>query len=292
MSEATTGVAHAKARVMVMPKLSLPSDGATSSFAAASSCGERLVVDEAEHVDPLLRHPQPGEQQPYGEGIGAEHAQADPAAAQARPGPKQHRQPLARVVAAGEDDAVAAVPRVDALRDLDAVRDHLVLARRVGGGGEARLLRDGDAQVDPVEEEAPQRVREQAPGRVAGRVERRDGRPVPEGERRRAEHRGERLVHVEEVEALARERPAQLRQRARAEDEVRERAVARHDHRAAERDHARGGGPGRPWRGWRMRLKEPGGSLPISRRVSIPTASSARACASAWSTTPPPNDQE
>src|SRR5262249_4926790 len=53
-----------------------------------------------------------------------------------------------------------------------------------------------------------------------------------------------------------------------------------------------GGGPGRPWRGWRIRLKEPGGSLPMRRRVSMPIASNARACASAWSTTPPPNDQE
>src|SRR3954452_25056504 len=53
-----------------------------------------------------------------------------------------------------------------------------------------------------------------------------------------------------------------------------------------------GGGPGRPWRGWRMRLKDPGGSLPINSLVSTPTASSARACATAWSTTPPPNDQE
>src|SRR5215470_11488688 len=53
-----------------------------------------------------------------------------------------------------------------------------------------------------------------------------------------------------------------------------------------------GGGPGRPWRGWRIRLNEPGGSFPISSRVSIPTASSARACATAWSTTPPPKDHE
>ena len=37
MSEATTGVAQAKARVIVMPKLSLPRDGATRNFAAASS---------------------------------------------------------------------------------------------------------------------------------------------------------------------------------------------------------------------------------------------------------------
>ena len=36
-SEATTGVLHANARVKIIPKLSLPSDGATSSFAAESS---------------------------------------------------------------------------------------------------------------------------------------------------------------------------------------------------------------------------------------------------------------
>src|SRR5947208_433646 len=53
-----------------------------------------------------------------------------------------------------------------------------------------------------------------------------------------------------------------------------------------------GGGPGLPWRGWRTRLNEPGGSWPISSRVSIPTVSRARACASAWSTTPPPKDHE
>src|SRR6476661_8475534 len=53
-----------------------------------------------------------------------------------------------------------------------------------------------------------------------------------------------------------------------------------------------GGSPCRPVRGWRMRLNEPGGSFPIRRRVSIPSASRERACASAWSTTPPPNDHE
>ena len=91
-------------------------------------------------------------------------------------------------------------------------------------------------------EEAPERLGEPAPGRVSGCVERRDRRPVPEGERGRAEHRRERLVHVDEVEALAGERTAHLRHRVRAQHEVRERAVAGDDHRAAERDHA-----GRRW---------------------------------------------
>jgi hypothetical protein len=37
MSDATTGVAHANARVSTIPKLSPPSDGATSAFAVSSS---------------------------------------------------------------------------------------------------------------------------------------------------------------------------------------------------------------------------------------------------------------
>ena len=37
MSDATTGVAHANARVSTIPKLSPPSDGATSALAASSS---------------------------------------------------------------------------------------------------------------------------------------------------------------------------------------------------------------------------------------------------------------
>src|SRR5262245_31061231 len=79
-------------------------------------------------------------------------------------------------------------------------------------------------------------------------MERRDRRPLPESERGGTEHRGERLVDVDEVEALARERPTELRHRMRAEDEVRERSVAGHDHRAPERDHAgrRRPGPPRP----------------------------------------------
>ena len=99
-------------------------------------------------------------------------------------------------------------------------------------------------------------------------------------------------MHVDEVEALAGERAAELRQRVRAQDEVRERAVPGTITDRPSGITLGGGGPGRPVRGWRTRLNEPGGSLPISRRVSIPTASSARACASAWSTTPPPNDHE
>jgi hypothetical protein len=131
MSEATTGAAHAKARVSgrELPR-------------------HRLVVDEAHDVDPLLRHAEPREQQPHGERIGAEHSQTEPATAQTRPGAQQHGQTLAWVMAAREDDAVGAVARVDPVRDLDSVRDHLVVSRRIRRGRQNRLLRDGHAQVD------------------------------------------------------------------------------------------------------------------------------------------------
>ena len=54
MSEATTGVAQANARVSTMPKLSPPSDGATNAFADAKLLGELVLAQEAEHVDPVV----------------------------------------------------------------------------------------------------------------------------------------------------------------------------------------------------------------------------------------------
>src|ERR671922_631414 len=53
-----------------------------------------------------------------------------------------------------------------------------------------------------------------------------------------------------------------------------------------------GGGPARPTRGWSARVNCPGGSLPMIVRVSIPSSRSAAACSSACSTTAPQKDQE
>ena len=115
-------------------------------------------------------------------------------------------QALARLVAAGEDDAVLAVGRIGARRDEHAVRDDLVLAREPALGGLARALGDGDAVVEPVGEEAPDRLRELHPAEVAARVEGRDHRRRAERERRDARRRRHRLVQVDDVEALALER--------------------------------------------------------------------------------------
>src|SRR3990170_3546852 len=53
-----------------------------------------------------------------------------------------------------------------------------------------------------------------------------------------------------------------------------------------------GGCPCRPTRGWRTRVNCPGGSLPMIRRTSWPSDSSAAAWSSACSTTAPQNDHE
>ena len=53
-----------------------------------------------------------------------------------------------------------------------------------------------------------------------------------------------------------------------------------------------GGSPWRPSRGWRTRVKLPGGSLPITSRTSCPSLRSAAAWSSACSTTAPQNDHE
>ena len=103
-----------------------------------------------------------------------------------------------------------------------------------------RVLGDGDAAVEPVCEEAPHRLRELHPAEVAARVERPDHRPAVQRERADARDRRHRLVQVQQVELLAREHLPDARDRARAEDDVRQRAVRGHDHGAADRDHVVG----------------------------------------------------
>ena len=115
MFEATTGVATANASISTIPKLSPPSAGETNSLAARELALAHLVRDDPEHVDPVLVEAQPRVQQPVLERVGADQAQpgAGPAA-DLRPGAQQHRQALARVVAADEDDVVLAGPSASA----------------------------------------------------------------------------------------------------------------------------------------------------------------------------------
>ena len=64
-------------------------------------------------------------------------------------------------------------------------------------------------------------------------------RAVPERERRDARNRRHRLVQVQDVEPLALEDPADPEEAARAQDDVRQRPVRRHDHRAPDRQDVR-----------------------------------------------------
>ena len=146
-------------------------------------------------------------------------------------------QPLPALVPAGEDDAVRPSARLGLLGDEDAVRNDLVLAPEVARGRLRGHLRDGDPPVDPLGEEAPDRLGDLHPAQLAAGVEGPDGRPFPERERGDAGDRRHRLVQVEHVEALAAQRIADPHEGARAENDVRQRPVRRHDHRAADRDH-------------------------------------------------------
>ena len=97
-------------RVSTIPKLSPPSDGATSALRPEQLRGEVFLRQEAEYVDPLVRHALAGEEEPDRERIRADDPQARACSApDVRPGPKQDLQALAGFLAAGEHDLLLAV---------------------------------------------------------------------------------------------------------------------------------------------------------------------------------------
>ena len=194
-----------------------------------------LLREEAEHVDAV--EPGAGHVQADGERVSPDDAQPGAGArVHVRPGAQQHGQALAPLVAADEEHGVGAVAGVGLRRDEHAVRDHLAVAGRVQLRHRPRRLRDGDARVDAVEQEAPERDADPRPAEAPRRVKGRHDRARRLGERRNADHWREGLVHVHEVELLTLERARDPPDGARAEHDVRERAVRRHDHRAADRD--------------------------------------------------------
>ena len=141
-----------------MPKLSPPSDGATSAFAASSSSRQLVLRQEAEHVDARRRGTRVArEHEPDGERVGADDPQpgAGPPA-DLRPGAQQHRHPLARLVPADEDDAVLAPFRVGVGGTSTPFGTTSYSPGSQRCGRVARLLRDGDPVVEPVEEKAPE----------------------------------------------------------------------------------------------------------------------------------------
>ena len=106
MSDATTGSAQPNARASTMPKLSIAERRArrapspTASSSVSRSCERRPSTSM-----PSSGMREAGEQQPDGERVGAGDPQARAGAPMdLRPRAEQHRQPLARIVPAGEDD--------------------------------------------------------------------------------------------------------------------------------------------------------------------------------------------
>ena len=190
---------------------------------------------------PVVGDAQPREEEPDRERVGA--ADLEPgtgAPMDLGPGPQEHLQPLAGLLAAGEGDRVLAPGRIDGVGDEHAVRDDLVVAGEPARRRVPRPLGDGDPLVDPAREEAPGGDSELHPAEVARGMVRRDDRRGRHREHRDAGHRRHRLVQVEHVEALPLEHAPDPEDRPRAEDDVRQRPVRGHDHRPADRDHVRG----------------------------------------------------
>ena len=156
-----------------------------------------------------------------------------------RPRPQEHLQALPRLVPPGKGDRVLTPRSVDYGRDEDAVRHDLVVPRQPLRRRVARPLRDCDALVDPAREKAPGRHPELHPAELSGRVVGDDDRRGGHCEHRDARDGRHRLVQVEHVEALPPEHAPDAANRPGAEDDVRERAVRRHDHGPADRDDIR-----------------------------------------------------
>ena len=154
----------------------------------------------------------------------------------ARPGLQKRRQPFALVVAADEDDRMVAIGWVGVRRDRDPVRDHAIVARKEARRGLLGHRRDGDPGVDAIHQEAPEVKRGPHPREVAVGVPGSDDRALGIRERRHAQRRCHRLVHVHDIELLLGEHAFHAADRARREHDVRQRAVRGHDDRTADGD--------------------------------------------------------
>ena len=186
MSDETTGTAHANARVSTMPKLSMPIDGATSTFVLNSSAVRSSWLRKPSTSMPVSGDTVAREQQANGQRVGADDAKPRArAAVDLGPGVEQHRQALARVVTADEDDRVLPVRRVRRGRHEHAVRDDVVRAGKPARDRRPRLVGDRDAVVDAIDEEAPERQAHAMPVELSRRMPRRHSRTSRGRERRR-----------------------------------------------------------------------------------------------------------
>ena len=156
---------------------------------------------------------------------------------------EQVEQALPRLVAADEQDVARAVlPAGDGhgvaeAGDIHAVRDDLVVAREEPVDEVACRGADGDPAVEAVGVAAHRPAAELVGRRPAAEgVERGDVHAVRRAQHDRRQERDERLVEVEEVEPLALQHVADLRQVARRERDRPDRAVGRHAEALAQAD--------------------------------------------------------
>ena len=202
--------------------------------------GQVVVVDAAEQVDPVERESLPARQPAHGERVGADQAQA-------RAGPRVHLRPGAR--------GAPAAPLRGSFRPMKTTLPLRPPGSASGGRsmpfgitsngppmcGSAARRADSETAIrwsirlaSTPQKSAAERVPAQPLARrVAGDDDRAGGGREGVGR----EHRRERLVHVDDVEALPLPDPAHAHERLRAEDDVRERGVGGDDHRPPDRHH-------------------------------------------------------
>ena len=215
-SEATTGTPEAIASSTTMPKLSRAVCGATNTSAptaAAPACRPRRPGRGcgSPAAAPGARDRR---RAPRGRG-GRGAARAGRRAG--RPGPCAARRRARGTAAAAARSGspgrpVRGVERRVVRRDVEAVRDDDGVAAEVADDHVARGRRDGDAGVDPVDGARQGRPGEPQRARARRRrVERRDHRRAGRAERVQRRARGERLVHVQQVDGLGARPSAGLR---------------------------------------------------------------------------------
>ena len=293
MSEATTGVAHANARVSTIPKLSPPSDGATSTLAAVSSSvnascsrkpstsipssGTRSRVSRSRTASgsaPTMRNLAPVRRRISGH---ARSITCRPLRGSCRPAKRMRcsrppgsasggtRTPFGTISYSPPSQRCAD----SAAWDETAIRWSIRSARKPQTGVAIRIQASSpDAwKVPTIGHRAIASTAMQIAGVIGSWRCSTSKRSRSRIRLTRSTDDGLRTMFGSEpLAGTITERPTGST--------------------------SGGGRPWRPWRGWRTLVKVPGGSWPMIDRVSIPSRPSASAWSSACSRTAPQNDQE
>ncbi len=234
---------------------------------------ELLAIDPAERLDPRA-HGRIGHVALYVLGVGADHGQSGGhVLGQPLERLDEDGQALSLLRPAHEQQPELVGPRLGAQRwgvDVDAVRDHAILAPepalpRPGGG-----LRDRDPRLELVELAACSEQVGGPVGRPLGGVgvEGPHHRGIAERARVPAQQRRRRLVHVDHVEAAGAQLAPHLGHRVGKGRQVGDGAVGADPHAAPQRDQVLGAAS-HLGRGAVERLAEAVGRIPGSQRAQL-----------------------